>query len=86
MSSKFNTKEFLAKALAIDFDPTSILDLFLEELKVSQDGAKLYLKNGICLRGTVVAHDKEVVLLLKDSAYQLLSKHAISTFSYGNAP
>ncbi|GBD97586.1 MAG TPA: RNA chaperone Hfq [Nitrospirae bacterium] len=55
-------------------------DLFLNYIRKEKIPVTIYLVNGARLKGTIKGFDNFVVLL-KQSAQQLIYKHAISTIS-----
>jgi host factor-I protein len=53
-------------------------DAFLNQLRKEKVPVLMYLTNGVRLKGVIKGFDN-FVILLKDSAQQLIYKHAIST-------
>jgi host factor-I protein len=56
----------------------SLQDNFLNQLRKEKMPVVIYLTNGVRLRGVVKGFDN-FVILLKESAQQLIYKHAVST-------
>ena len=56
----------------------SLQDNYLNQLRKDKTPVVVYLANGVRLKGTIKAFDNFVVVL-KESAQQLIYKHAIST-------
>lgn len=56
----------------------SLQDKFLNQLRKEKIPVIMYLTNGVRLKGMIKGFDNFVVLL-KDTAQQLIYKHAIST-------
>jgi host factor-I protein len=56
----------------------SLQDSFLNQLRKEKMPVVIYLTNGVRLRGVVKGFDN-FVILLKESAQQLIYKHAVST-------
>ena len=57
----------------------SLQDKYLDTLVMSQAPASIYLSNGVQLKGKVVEHDDETVLLSNHAAHVLVYKQAIAT-------
>ncbi len=58
----------------------SLQHKFINNLITNQIFASVYLKNGIRLKGHIIAHD-EMSVFLEAAQLQLIYKHAISTVS-----
>jgi len=57
-------------------------DSFLHQLQQSAVAVAVYLKNGIKLIGTIVAHDTYVIIIQNpDRTQQIVFKHAMATIS-----
>jgi len=56
----------------------SLQDNYLNQLRKEKMPVVVYLTNGVRLKGVIKAFDS-FVILLKESAQQLIYKHAIST-------
>lgn len=54
-------------------------DTFLDEARINQVPATIFLVNGVKLQGFITGHDTCCVLLERDGHAQLVYKHAIST-------
>jgi RNA chaperone Hfq len=58
----------------------AIEETFISELINAKTPVRIYLKNGICLKGIIVGSDKSVLFLQHDS-FQMVFKHRISTIA-----
>jgi host factor-I protein len=56
----------------------SLQDNFLNQLRKEKMPVVIYLTNGVRLKGVIKGFDN-FVILLKESAQQLIYKHAVST-------
>ena len=56
----------------------NLQDNFLNQLRKEKMPVVIYLTNGVRLRGVIKGFDN-FVILLKESAQQLIYKHAVST-------
>jgi host factor-I protein len=56
----------------------SLQDNYLNQLRKDKMPVVIYLTNGVRLKGVVKAFDN-FVILIKESAQQLIYKHAVST-------
>lgn len=56
----------------------SLQDNYLNQLRKDKTPVVVYLANGVRLKGTIKAFDN-FVIVLKESAQQLVYKHAVST-------
>ena len=56
----------------------SLQDNYLNQLRKDKTPVVVYLANGVRLKGTIKAFDN-FVIVLKESAQQLIYKHAVST-------
>ena len=60
--------------------PQSLQDQFLNKVRRSKSPAFVFLVKGVKLQGVITWFDAFSLLLRRDSASQLVYKHAISTF------
>lgn len=58
---------------------TNHQETFLNRLCQEQIPCTLFLMNGFQMRGTIMAHDKFVLIAEVDGRQQLIYKHAVST-------
>jgi host factor-I protein len=58
--------------------PNNLQDNYLNQLRKDKTPVVIYLTNGVRLKGTIKGFDS-FVLVLKETAQQLIYKHAIST-------
>ncbi len=56
----------------------NLQDNYLNQLRKDKTPVVIYLANGVRLKGTIKAFDN-FVIILKESAQQLIYKHAVST-------
>lgn len=56
----------------------NLQDNYLNQLRKEKTPVVIYLANGVRLKGTIKGFDS-FVIILKESAQQLIYKHAVST-------
>ncbi|NLJ86422.1 MAG: RNA chaperone Hfq [Firmicutes bacterium] len=61
--------------------PTSIQDVYLNQVRKEHVPVIIYLVNGVQLRGLIRAFDNFTVLLENEGKSDLIYKHAISTIT-----
>jgi host factor-I protein len=71
-------------AMSDAFEPVerknrTLQEVFLSAVQRDHVGVTMFLVNGVMLQGEVAAYDLFCMLLRRDSAVQLVYKHAIST-------
>lgn len=59
----------------------NLQDAILREIVQERVPVTLYLMNGFQIRGTIVAFDSFVVVLVTDEKQQMIYKHGISTLA-----
>jgi len=59
--------------------PKSVQDTFLNHIRANKTEVTVFLINGVKLQGIVTSFDNFSLLLKKESNFQLVYKHAIST-------
>lgn len=57
----------------------SLQDTFLNYIRKNKIQATIFLSNGVKMQGIVVSFDNFSLMLKKDSYFQFVYKHAIST-------
>ena len=58
--------------------PNNLQDNYLNQLRKDKTPVVVYLTNGVRLKGTIKGFDS-FVIVLKETAQQLIYKHAVST-------
>ena len=62
-----------------DTGKKQLQDIFLTAVRKSGDSVTMFLVNGVMLQGAIAGFDLFCMLLQRDSAVQLVYKHAVST-------
>ncbi len=65
-------------------DKANVQDVFLNTIRKTKNPVTIFLVNGVKLQGIVTWFDNFSILLRRDSAPQLIYKHAISTIMPAN--
>lgn len=66
-------------------EKSNVQDVFLNTIRKTKNPVTIFLVNGVKLQGIVTWFDNFSILLRRDSASQLVYKHAISTIMPTNA-
>jgi len=67
-------REYMSKDKA-----QNVQDVFLNNIRKNKNFSTIFLVNGIKLQGVVTWFDNFCILLKRDTQYQLIYKHAVST-------